>query len=122
PAEPGWWALATEDFSRRDGTQLVAVLPGAAAEQRGPHLPVRVDAAIDAGILARAVALMPDDLPALVLPMLPIGKSNEHLAVPGTLSLSHETLARLWIETAEGVHRAGGRRLLILNSHGGQPQ
>ncbi|CAO4157791.1 creatininase family protein [Methylorubrum extorquens] len=122
PTSRWWWDLTTEEFSRLDWGPLVAILPVAAVEQHGPHLPVRVDAAINAGILARAVALMPDDLSALVLPMLPIGKSNEHHAFPGTLSLSHETLARLWIETAESVHRAGCRRLLILNSHGGQPQ
>ncbi|WP_375462904.1 creatininase family protein [uncultured Methylobacterium sp.] len=117
-----WWDLTTAEFARLDWSDMVAILPVAAVEQHGPHLPVRVDAAINAGIVARAVALMPDDLPALVLPMLPIGKSDEHVAYPGTLSLSHETLARLWIETAESVHRAGCRRLLILNSHGGQPQ
>jgi creatinine amidohydrolase len=117
-----WWDFTTEEFSRLDWSNLVAILPVAAVEQHGPHLPVRVDAAINAGIVARAVALMPEDLPALGLPMLPIGKSNEHLAYPGTLTLNHETLARLWIETAESVYRAGCRRLLILNSHGGQPQ
>ena len=117
-----WWDLTTEEFSGLDWSGLVAILPVAAVEQHGPHLPVRVDAAINAGILERAVALMPDDLPALVLPMLPIGKSNEHLAYPGTLTLSHETLARVWIETAESVHSTGCRRLLFLNSHGGQPQ
>lgn len=117
-----WWDLTSAQFARLDWSALVAILPVAAVEQHGPHLPVRVDAAINAGIVASAVALMPDDLPALVLPMLPIGKSNEHLSYPGTLSLSHETLARLWIEVAESVHRAGCRRILFLNSHGGQPQ
>ena len=102
--------------------KIVAVLPVAAVEQHGPHLPVRVDAAINAGILARAVAMMDDSFPALCLPMMPIGKSNEHLAFPGTLSLSYETLARLWYEICEGVHRAGVRKVLFFNSHGGQPQ
>lgn len=117
-----WWDLTTAQFARLDWSDLVVILPVAAIEQHGPHLPVRVDAAINAGIVARAVALMPDDLSALVLPMLPIGKSNEHLAYPGTLSLSHETLARVWIDVADSAYRAGCRRLLFLNSHGGQPQ
>src|SRR5258708_9321026 len=54
--------------------------------------------------------------------MMPIGKSNEHLAFPGTLSLSYETLARLWYEICEGAHRGGVRKVLFFNSHGGQPQ
>lgn len=101
---------------------IVAVLPVGAVEQHGPHLPVKVDAAINAGIVERAVALMPDDMPVLVLPMLPVGKSNEHNAYPGTLTLSYETLAKVWIEVGESVFRAGCRKLIIFNSHGGQPQ
>jgi creatinine amidohydrolase len=58
----------------------------------------------------------------LVLPALPVGKSNEHIAFPGTLSLSYETLARVWQEMAESVHRAGCRKIIFFNSHGGQPQ
>ena len=117
-----WWDLTTRDFAQRDMSNVVAIQPIAAVEQHGPHLPVRVDAAINAGIVERAVELMPADLPALVLPMLPIGKSNEHHAYPGTLSLSYETLARAWYEIGESVHRAGVRKIIFFNSHGGQPQ
>ncbi|MCA1552717.1 creatininase family protein, partial [Bradyrhizobium sp. BRP19] len=87
-----WWDLSTKDFAGLDAESMVAILPVGAVEQHGPHLPVRVDAAINAGIVARAVDLMPPDLMALVLPMMPVGKSDEHLAFPGTLTLSHETL------------------------------
>ncbi len=117
-----WWDLATTDFAGLNPQRTVAILPVAAVEQHGPHLPVRVDSAINAGIVARAVELMPPDCPALVLPMIPIGKSDEHLAFPGTLTLSYETLGRVWYELGESVHRAGIRKILFLNSHGGQPQ
>jgi creatinine amidohydrolase len=117
-----WWDLTTRDFADLDAERVVAILPVGAVEQHGPHLPVRVDAAINAGIMARAVELMPADCPALVLPMMPVGKSDEHLAFPGTLTLSHETLGRVWYELGESVHRVGIRKILFLNSHGGQPQ
>lgn len=117
-----WWDYSAREFSAFDMGEMVAVLPVGAVEQHGPHLPVRVDAAINAGIVERAVALMPPDLPVLVLPMTAVGKSNEHTAYPGTLTLSHETLFRLWFELGESVHRAGCRKLIIFNSHGGQPQ
>jgi creatinine amidohydrolase len=116
-----WWDLSTRDFAELDTERVVAVLPVGAVEQHGPHLPVRVDAAINAGIVARAVELMPPDCPALVLPMMPVGKSDEHIGFPGTLTLSYETLARVWYELGESVHRAGIRRILFFNSHGGQP-
>jgi creatinine amidohydrolase len=61
-------------------------------------------------------------LPVTVLPAMPIGKSNEHIAYPGTLTLSAETLIRLWTEIGESVARAGVRKLVLFNSHGGQPQ
>ena len=53
---------------------------------------------------------------------MPVGKSNEHMAFPGTLTLSAETLIRLWTEIGESVARSGIRKLVLLNSHGGQPQ
>ena len=63
-----WWDLSTRDFAALDMAQVVALQPVGAVEQHGPHLPVRVDAAINEGIVTRALALMPDDLPVLVLP------------------------------------------------------
>ena len=117
-----WWDLSTREFAALNLAGTVAILPVAAVEQHGPHLPVRVDAAINEGILRRAVELMPDDLPALVMPAMPVGKSNEHLAFKGTLSLSHDTLARLWLDLARSAYRAGIRKLILFNSHGGQPQ
>jgi creatinine amidohydrolase len=117
-----WWDLTSAQFAATDMAQVVALQPVAAVEQHGPHLPVRVDAAINAGIVARALDLLPDDLPLLVLPALPVGKSNEHIAYPGTLTLSYETLGRAWFEIGESVHRAGCRKMIFFNSHGGQPQ
>jgi creatinine amidohydrolase len=117
-----WWDLTTQDFAALDAERVVAILPVGAVEQHGPHLPVGVDAAINAGIIARAIELMPADCPALVLPMMAVGKSDEHLAFPGTLTLSHETLAPVWFELGASVHRAGLRKILFFNSHGGQPQ
>lgn len=122
PSSRWWWDLSTREFSTLPMADIVAVLPVGAVEQHGPHLPVRVDAAINAGIVARAVELMPADLPCLILPALPIGKSNEHLAYPGTLTLPYDVLGRVWFEVAKSAWRAGVRKIIFWNSHGGQPQ
>lgn len=116
-----WQDMSTEDFAQLDA-QTIAVLPVAAIEQHGPHLPVYVDTCINEGVVARTLELMPDDLAVTVLPTMPVGKSNEHLAFPGTLTLSAETLTRVWTEIGESVARAGLRKLVLFNSHGGQPQ
>jgi creatinine amidohydrolase len=118
-AERFWTDLAWPDFQARDMAKVIAVLPLAAVEQHGPHLPVSVDSAIMDGYLARVVERLPDDLPALFLPVQRIGASIEHEAFPGTLSLSFETAARAWIEIGASVRRTGCRKLVLLNSHGG---
>jgi creatinine amidohydrolase len=117
-----WWDLTSAQFAALDLSDVVALQPVGAVEQHGPHLPVRVDAAINAGIVNRALELTPEDVPLLMLPPLPVGKSNEHSAYPGTLTLSYETLGHVWFEIGESVRRAGCRKIIFFNSHGGQPQ
>ena len=116
-----WQDLTWTDF-RSLPSDAVAILPVAAIEQHGPHLPVSVDATINAGILARALELVPPDATVLALPMQSVGLSVEHVRFPGTLTLSAETLIAALTEIGRSVGRAGVRRLVILNSHGGQPQ
>src|SRR3954451_842896 len=110
-----WLSLTTEEFSRA----RIAVLPVAAVEQHGPHLPVGTDTYIAEAYLARVRALLPEDLPVAFLPVQQVGASDEHRAFAGTLTLSPETALRAFIEIGESVHRAGIAKLVIINSHGG---
>lgn len=117
-----WHELKSSDFAALDPDRTVALLPVGAIEQHGPHLPVGVDALINQGIVRRTLELVPESLPVLVLPMSWVGRSEEHGDFPGTLTLSAETLQRVWREIGASVARAGIRKLVILNSHGGQVQ
>lgn len=117
-----WRDMGWQDFGAIDSARAVAVMPVAAIEQHGPHLPVSVDSDLNAGIVAAAAPLVGDDVPVYLLPQLPVGKSNEHGAYPGTLSIGAATLIAMWTDIADSVVRAGFRKLLIFNSHGGQPQ
>ena len=114
-----WTDMTWEEFRGADTASWIAVLPVAAVEQHGPHLPLGVDLEIMQGYLARALPLIPGHLPVSFLPVQAVGKSNEHEAYPGTLSLSAETSIRAWTELGECVHRAGVRKIVLLNSHGG---
>ena len=114
-----WMELTWPDFQAADMERAVAVLPVAAIEQHGPHLPVGVDALIMEGYLDRVMERLPEESGALFLPIQSIGTSREHVAFPGTLTLTPETALRAWIEIGESVARAGCRKLVIANSHGG---
>lgn len=115
-----WADYTSRDFAALDRGNLIAVLPVGATEQHGPHLPLSVDTAILDGIIAATVPLIPNDCPALFLPTLPVGKSNEHSAWPGTLTFSAQTLISMWMEIGDCVAAAGVGKLILLNSHGGQ--
>lgn len=115
-----WSDYSSEEFATLDRQKLVAVLPVGATEQHGPHLPLSVDAAIADGVVEAVAAKLPQESGVLFLPTLPVGKSDEHRRFPGTLSLSGETLMRVWTEIGACVAAAGVRKLVLLNSHGGQ--
>ena len=115
-----WSDLATTDFAALDLERAVAVLPVAATEQHGPHLPLSVDSDLASGIVAASLPHLPADLPALFLPVQAVGFSPEHAGFAGTLTLRAETVIRLWTELAECVAATGVRKLLIFNTHGGQ--
>ena len=114
-----WVDYTSEAFSRLPHERLIAVLPLGAVEQHGPHLPLSVDACV-AGTLARRLAeALPEDSPAIFLPVQSIAKSNEHGRYPGTLTLSAGTVIRAWCEIGACVAGAGVRKLVLLNAHGG---
>ncbi len=115
-----WADLKSPDFARLDLARSIAVLPVAAIEQHGPHLPLNVDATLVEGVIAAALPHLPADLPALFLPTQSVGFSPEHTRFAGTLTLKAETIIQLWTELAESVARTGVKKLVLLNSHGGQ--
>jgi creatinine amidohydrolase len=115
-----WADLATTDFAALDPARTVAVLPVAATEQHGPHLPLSVDQVLADGVVSASLAHLPADLPVLFLPTQAVGYSPEHTAFAGTLTLSAPTLIALWTELGESVARAGVKKLVLFNSHGGQ--
>lgn len=116
---PFWQDMTTVDFQVQGREDWIAVLPVAAIEQHGPHLPLATDTIIAEGQITRVLELIPDNLPVTFLPLQTIGKSDEHLNFPGTLTLGWETVTRSWIEIGECVARAGLRKLVLINSHGG---
>ena len=119
-----WADLTTQDFAlalqNGQAARTIAVLPVAATEQHGPHLPLSVDTVLADGVVAAALPHLSPDLNVLFLPTQAVGLSPEHMQFPGTLTLKAETLIQLWTQLGESVARAGINKLVLLNSHGGQ--
>ena len=109
-------------FKGLDPMTTIAILPTAAIEQHGPHLPVGTDTLIMEGMLAelrRQLDAAPDAPTVRILPVQAVGKSNEHLWAPGTATLTAETALSAWVEIGLSVARAGIRKIVLVNSHGG---
>jgi len=118
-----WADLSTRDFAQLiangQAETTIAVLPVAATEQHGPHLPLSVDTVLVDGIVSAALPHLAADLKVLFLPTQAVGLSPEHARFPGTLTLKNETILRLWADIGESVAAAGIKKLLLFNSHGG---
>jgi creatinine amidohydrolase len=114
-----WLDMTWQDIAGADTARWIAVLPLAAVEQHGPHLPLGVDTYIAEAYLARVGKILPEGLPVTFLPVQRVGISAEHLSYPGTLTLSATTAIAAWTELGESLARAGVRKLVLVTSHGG---
>jgi creatinine amidohydrolase len=112
----------TEIDEMADRENVVIIQPLGSIEQHGPHLPIIVDSAISMGVIGKALERLDSQIPAYVLPCLYYGKSNEHLYFPGTITLSAQSILSLLGEIGESLYQAGFRKLILMNSHGGQTQ
>jgi creatinine amidohydrolase len=114
-----WTEIQWPDVSGPAPARWIAVLPLAATEQHGPHLPLGTDVMIAQAYLARVRELLPAAIPATFLPVQPVGISTEHADYPGTLTLPTQLALKCWMALGESVARAGVRKLVMVTSHGG---
>ena len=114
-----WMDMTWQEIAGAKTARWIAVLPLAAVEQHGPHLPLGVDTFIAEAYLARVRDILPENLPVTFLPVQRVGVSAEHLSFPGTLTISATTAIAAWTELGESLKRAGLRKLVLVTSHGG---
>jgi creatinine amidohydrolase len=114
-----WTDIHWPEIAGGAAAHWIAVLPLAATEQHGPHLPAGTDVMIAEAYLARVRELLPESVPATFLPLQPVGISTEHVDYPGTLTLPSEVALKAWMALGESVVRAGVRKIVMVTSHGG---
>ena len=118
-----WWTdFAAREFDGVDPNKTIAILPIAAVEQHGPHLPVGTDTIINTSMMELLAERAPENLDIRILPVQSIGKSNEHVWAKGTITHTATNLIEAWTQIGLEVARAGVRKIVIVNSHGGNEE
>ncbi|MFC6490423.1 creatininase family protein [Nitratireductor sp. GCM10026969] len=111
-----WEELTTQEIEAID-RQTVVVLPIAAVEQHGAHLPLSTDCTIGMHLLETAERRCGADI--LILPQIKVCCSDHHMDFPGTLSVRHETFLAYAEDILRSVMAHGFTTILVFNSHGG---
>ena len=118
-----WWhEFSAPEFQSIDPMKTIALMPVAAVEQHGPHLPVGTDAILNLGCIEEMIPRVPAAMDLRILPVQTAGKSNEHLWQKGTVTHTAATLIEAWTEVGLSVARAGVKKLAMVNSHGGNEE
>ncbi len=121
------WIPAQREFAYLTWKQVEAlprgetllVIPTAAIEQHGHHLPLATDTLINNLLLGKALEKLPLTTHVYALPAVCYGKSNEHIGFPGTLSVSAATFMAVVRDIGASVHSAGFKKVVLYNTHGG---
>jgi len=111
--------LTWKQVEALDKRKTLLVLPTAAIEQHGHHLPLATDTLINNLLLGKALEKLPAEAPVYALPNFCYGKSNEHIGFPGTLALSATTFMAVLRDIGASVKASGFHRLCLYNTHGG---
>jgi len=111
-----WDELTSQEIGRLD-KNIPVIVPIAATEQHGPHLPLATDRMIAQHFAKKLHEAIAEQV--LILPVISVGCSDHHMDFPGTLSLSHEGLSKQVQEIISSVIHHGFNKIILLNSHGG---
>ena len=114
-------AHLTRDQVATLAPRSVLVLPTAATEQHGPHLPLGTDSILGDAVAREALNIVGGDTTFVLAPVMWYGSSHHHL-VYSALSLSTLTFLSSVTDVLESALDSGFRRIYVLNSHGGNAE
>ena len=115
-----WARLRADELRKYAQDDTVVILPVAALEQHGPHLPVMVDSRLAEEVSKRTASLgRAKGIPIITLPVVWHGLSEHHMPFGGTVTLTSNTFFLVVRDLIKSISRHGFSKFLILNGHGG---
>jgi len=114
-----WRKLRSPELGNLVAEGAVVLLPVAAVEQHGPHLPVETDSRLAEEICLRTAQRLTDVHPVVIAPTVWFGLSEHHIAYPGTISIRYDTFASILRDVCDTIQRNGFTNIMIVNGHGG---
>jgi creatinine amidohydrolase len=114
-----WNRMTAEELRRAAADDAIVLLPVASTEQHGPHLVTGVDTFLGGEGCRRTALIVAKTRPIVVAPVVWMGLAEHHVAFGGTFSLSLSTYHSLLNDLCGSILRAGFKKILIVNSHGG---
>jgi creatinine amidohydrolase len=113
-----WDELTASDWPKAlEKSHQTAILPIGILEKHGPHAPIGSDLIQSRELVARAVK----QEYAVVFPDYFYGQIYEARHEPGTFALAARLIWDLLDATCAEIARNGFKKILIVNSHGGNP-
>lgn len=118
--ETAWQRLRAAELNDRAAAGAMVLLPVASTEQHGPHMATGTDCWLVGEVCDRAAAkLVALGQQVVVAPVVWAGLAQHHMDFGGSFTLSLATYQSLLLDLGRSIKRAGFRRLVIVNGHGG---
>ena len=116
-----WDNLTRPEIKALADRNAIVIVPLGSTEQHGPHLPVGADALIATAYAERTAEKLAKDYgkAAVVAPTIAVANSIHHMSFPGTITLQPQTYMQMLTEYVECVAAHGFRKIILINSHGG---
>ncbi len=115
------WVLAETNYEHtKQHNYEVAVLPFGATEPHNLHLPYGMDM-FEGTIVGEKIcgAAYERGANVVLLPTIPYGTQTNMFQLPLAMNLNPSTLNMVAMDLIESLVRSGIRKILLLNSHGG---